>query len=52
MTYDMPPRPHGTPEEQIDQLYRFLYQLTEKLNVSEENNRREKEINSGKQGNR
>lgn len=29
----LPPRPHGTAQEQLAQLYCYLYQLAELLNV-------------------
>lgn len=33
MSYEIPPVPSGSPEEQIEGLWRYLYRLIEKMNV-------------------
>lgn len=34
----MPPRPSGPPNAQVEQLWRYLYQLVERLNARGDNN--------------
>ena len=34
MFFDLSQRPEGTPEQQVQQLWEFVFKLTEKINMS------------------